>query len=141
MKRTMGVPVTLVLVGALGACAGNPGPGDPGYPFNLNGSYSGETVVEGEPFSLTFDLRTEAEGALRGSYEVTSPVRMSGQITGTLVADSVNLRLNYTNPMDGCGGTFEGTGLVEEGGAAFSGRARVNDSCGGYLSGTFAVRK
>jgi len=43
--------------------------------------------------------------------------------------------------MDGCGGILDGTGTVEEGGDAFSGRARVNDSCGGYLSGTFALRK
>jgi len=141
MKRATPFGLTVVLFLALGACAGNPGPGETGYPFNLNGVYSGEVVVDGQPFSLTFDVQTGAEGVLEGSYAVTDPVSMSGPVTGTLVADTVNFRLTYTNPMDGCGGSFDGTGVVEEGGEAFSGRARVNDSCGGYLSGTFAVRR
>jgi hypothetical protein len=141
MKRATPLGLTLALFLYLGACAGNPGPGEAGYPYNLNGSYSGEVVVEGEAFSLTFDVETRAEGSIRGTYAVTSPVSMSGQVTGAVVADSVSFRLSYTNPMDGCGGTFDGTGVVEEGGDAFSGRARVNDSCGGYLSGTFALRR
>ena len=141
MKRGTPIGLFFALLAYLGACAGNPGPGEAGYPYNLNGSYSGEAVVEGQAFSMTLDVRTGAEGALAGSYAVTDPVSMSGQVIGTLVADTVNFRLTYTNPMDGCGGTFEGTGAVEEGGGAFSGRARVNDSCGGYLSGSFTVRR
>jgi hypothetical protein len=41
----------------------------------------------------------------------------------------------------GCGGTLDGTGTVTEGGESFAGRVRVNDSCGGYLSGTFSFKK
>jgi len=70
-----------------------------------------------------------------------SPVEMAGSVTGVVVADSVTFQLNYLNPMDGCAGVLDGTGTVEEGGDAFSGRVQVNDSCGGFLSGTFTLRK
>lgn len=141
MKRTAVAGLTAGLFFALAACAGTPGPGESGYPFNMSGSYSGEVVVEGQAFAMTFDVRTEAEGVIQGTYEVTSPVSMSGDVTGTLVADTATIRLDYMNPMDGCGGTFEARGPVEEGGEAFSGRARVNDSCGGLLSGTVRLRR
>lgn len=141
MKRTVDAGLALGFFVALAACAGNPGPGEAGYPFNLSGTYSGEVLVEGEAFAMSLDVRTEAAGVIQGTYEVTSPVSMSGDITGTLVADTATLRLDYVNPMDGCGGTFEAKGPVEEGGDAFSGRARVNDSCGGFLSGTVRLRR
>jgi hypothetical protein len=141
MRRSTLGSLALMLVFGTVACASNPGPGEAGYPFNLEGAYTGEVVVDGMPFSLAFEVRTGAVGAVSGTYEVTDPVSMSGPVTGTLVADTVKVHLTYMNPMDGCGGTFDGTGVVEKGGDAFSGHARVNDSCGGYLSGTFAVRR
>jgi hypothetical protein len=125
----------------LWSCAGTPTPGQPGYPFNLSGAYTGEVVVDGEPFGVSMEVETMAGGTIEGSYQVTSPIQMSGPITGTIVADSVTFSLNYLNPMDGCGGILDGTGTVKEGGDSFSGRARVNDSCGGYLAGTFTMRK
>lgn len=141
MKKTAVAGLTAGLFVALAACAGAPGPGEAGYPFNLSGSYSGQVSVEGQAFSMTVDLRTEAAGVIRGTYEVTSPVSMAGDVTGTLVADTATIRLDYMNPMDGCGGNFEAKGPVDEGGDAFSGRARVNDSCGGFLSGTVRLRR
>ncbi len=126
---------------ALLACAGNPWPGEPGYLFNLSGAYRGEVVVEGEPFGVNMEVETIAPGTLEGTYEVTSPINMSGPVTGTIAADSVTFTLNYLNPMDGCGGVLDGKGTVAEGGASFSGSAQVNDSCGGYLGGTFSLRR
>lgn len=131
---------TVILLG-IWACAGTPGPGQPDYPFNLSGAYAGEMAVEGQYFSVGMDVQTVQGGDLAGTYEVTSPVSMSGDVTGSVQADTVRFSLNYMNPMDGCGGTVDGTGTIEEGGGAFSGRMRVNDSCGGYLSGTFSLKK
>jgi hypothetical protein len=136
LSLAVGAPVLLLV-----ACAGNPGPGEPGYAFNLSGAYQGEVVVEGEPFGVTMEVETVTSGALEGTYEVTSPINMSGPVTGTIVADSVTFTLNYLNPMDGCGGVLDGKGTVAEGGASFSGSAQVNDSCGGYLGGTFSLRR
>ena len=141
MRRIAGFIAAFVPALTVWACATNPGPGEAGYPFNLTGAYEGEIVVDGMPFGVGMELQTRAGGALEGSYEVIEPVNMSGSVTGSIVADSVTFTLDYMNPMDGCGGILDGTGTVEEGGDAFSGRARVNDSCGGYLSGTFALRK
>jgi hypothetical protein len=130
-----------VLAAAAWACAANPGPGETGYPYNLTGGYRGEFLVEGMAFTFTMELRTGAEGALAGDYRVTDPVAMSGPLAGTVSADSVRFSLNYLNPMDGCGGVVDGAGIVETGGGSFSGRARVNDSCNGFLSATFAMRR
>ncbi|MFO8174509.1 MAG: hypothetical protein ACQET1_10110 [Gemmatimonadota bacterium] len=141
MRRLSLLPPALAFAGFLWACAGNPGPGEAGYPFNLSGSYDGEIFVEGMSFSSAMDLRTAPGGTLEGTYAVTSPVNMTGRVDGTLVADTARFSLSYVNPMDGCSGTLEGTGPVEEGGTAFSGRTRIQDSCNGYLSGSFRFRK
>ena len=141
MRNRMRVGIAVALVAVAWGCAGTPGPGDAGYPFNLAGSYSGEIFVEGMAFSFGMDVRTGAGGAFDGTYGVTSPVSMSGAVAGTLVADTARFALEYVNPMDGCGGTLNGTGTVESGGAAFAGRVRVNDSCNGYLSGTISLKK
>jgi len=141
MKRKGSIATLLTAVALLWACAGTPGPGDGGYPFNLGGTYEGQVVVEGQPFGVEMDIRTLAGGALEGEYRVTSPVEMAGPVTGTLAADSVSFTLNYRNPMDGCDGVLDGSGTVTDGGAEFSGTARVDDSCGGYLGGTFSFKR
>ncbi len=125
----------------LWACAGTPGPGEAGYPYNLSGEYRGEILVEGMAFGTVLDVETGAGGEIRGSYQVTDPISMTGEVTGTLVADTARFSLRYMNPMDGCGGTLDGTGVVDEGGGAYAGRVRVNDSCGGYLSGRFSLKR
>ena len=133
--------IVAALVAVAWACAGTPGPGDAGYPFNLSGTYAGDVFVEGTAFSFEMDVRTQSGGGVEGSYSVTSPVSMSGPLVGTIVADTARFSLDYMNPMDGCGGDLDGTGTVEPGGGAFAGRVRVNDSCAGYISGTFSVER
>ena len=141
MTRALTSVTCAFLALGLWACAGNPGPGESGYPFNLSGAYDGEVLVDGQTFGVTMEIETVVGGALEGSYSVTSPVNMSGPVTGSIVADSVTFTLDYLNPMDGCDGILDGTGTVKEGGVGFSGRARVNDSCGGFLSGSFTLRR
>ena len=144
MKRSMvlaGFLPALALTLAVWACAASPGPGEAGYLYNLSGDYRGGLMVEGFSFGLTMELRTGPGGSLTGDYRVTDPVGMSGPVTGTLVADSVSFSLDYLNPMDGCGGLLQGEGRVEAGGESFTGRARLNDSCHGFLVATFAMRR
>jgi hypothetical protein len=141
MKRSI-VFLAATLVAVLAwACAGTPGPGDAGYPYNLSGHYEGQLSVEGMAFPTELEIETGMGGEIRGTYHVTAPADMEGDISGSVVADTARFNLHYTNPMDGCGGTLDGTGTVEEGGAGFAGRVRVDDSCGGYLSGTFSFKK
>jgi hypothetical protein len=141
MSRLAYLVVGPIAAAVLVACAGTPGPGEAGYPYNLFGSFGGGIMVEGMDYSSVLDLATGEGGELRGTYQVTNPVMMDGEVVGTLVADTARFHLSYMNPMDGCGGTLDGTGIVEEGGGAFAGRVQVNDACGGYLSGRFSFRK
>jgi len=141
MQNRVRFGMVAVLATAAWGCAGTPGPGESGYPYNLSGSYTGEILVEGMAFSFGMDVVTQKGGAFEGTYEVTGPVSMNGTVAGTLVADTARFALEYVNPMDGCGGTLDGTGTVDSGGAAFAGRVRVNDSCNGDLSGTFSMKK
>jgi hypothetical protein len=142
MKGRTFLVATLPLAAlAAWACAVNPGPGEPGYRFNVSGLYQGSVMVEGLAFNLSMELFTGAGGTLAGDYRVTDPVAMSGPVTGALVADSVSFSLNYTRPMDGCSGFLQGEGTVEPGGDSFSGRARISDSCDGSLIATFSMRR
>lgn len=141
MRNALWSSLALATLFGTWACAGTPGPGEAGYPYNLSGSYGGEIFVEGMSFAFQMDVRTDPGGGFEGSYAVTSPVSMSGSVEGAIVADSARFSLEYVNPMDGCGGTLNGNGTVESGGGAFAGRVRVNDSCNGYLAGTFSTKK
>ena len=69
----------------LAACAGNPGPGEPGYPFNLAGDYTGQFTVEGTAIPAVMTLATGAGGAVTGSFTVaqSSPERWTGHWRGT----------------------------------------------------------
>jgi len=141
MRKTMPTGIVAALVVGTWACAGTPGPGDAEYPFNLLGTYAGEVVVEGMAFSFEMDIQTHSGGGFDGSYVVTSPISTSGPLVGTIVADTARFSLDYLNPTDGCGGNLDATGTVEPGGGSLAGRVRVNDSCNGYLSGTFSVAR
>jgi hypothetical protein len=142
MKRKIPfAPFLPILVLASWACAGNPGPGETGYAYNLSGPYRGTVMVEGMAFSFNMEMSTAPGGAVAGEYRVMDPVVMSGSLAGTLAADTVTFSLNYLNPMDGCGGVLQVEGTVDVGGSSFSGRGRVNDSCYGFLTATVAMRR
>jgi hypothetical protein len=141
MRGFMPTGIVAALVAVTWACAGTPGPGDTDYPFNLLGAYRGQVTVEGMAFSVELDVQTHSGGGFDGSYVVTNPVNMSGPLVGTIIADTARFSLDYVNPSDGCGGNLDATGTVESGGGSFAGRVRVNDSCSGYLSGTFSVAR
>ena len=139
---TMRRSLALFLALSLTACAGTPGPGDSGYPFNVEGSYRGAISVDGQGFSGTMQLRTEAGGMVSGSFEITQPVGITGRIEGMLVGDQLTLAMRYANnPATGCtGGAAEGTVTVDEGGSMIRGRLTVND-CGASLAAQMNFRR
>jgi hypothetical protein len=134
----------LCLAGAaawlLVACAGNPRPGDPGYRYNVTGTYGASFVVEGTPYTGTMTLATAPGGAVSGTMSLTSPVPLESPAAGSLVADSLRLAIPYMMP-DGCNGTATLRGQVADGGGAAEGAMEVEDSCGGTLAGTFTLTR
>jgi hypothetical protein len=120
----------------LTACAGTPGPGDSGYPFNVSGTYTGQFAVEGQVFAANMELQTGPGGVVTGSFGIRQPIQMTGKVEGTLLGPELTVTATYeNNPMTGCSGDVAGTLTVEEGGASFSGPITVSD-CGDMLSGT-----
>lgn len=141
MLRPSLAAVAALLVGA--ACAANPKPGEPGYAYNLTGSYDVTFVVEGTPYTGTADLSTAPGGALSGTVALDDPATVLGSIDrGTVVGDSVHYNGSYSIQENGCSGTFEGHGTIAEGGAGANGPFRVEDDCdSGTLSGTFSFQR
>ncbi len=127
--------------GALFACAHLPVPGEPGYPYNLDGTYRIRFSVEGESYSGTADLSTAMGGAVTGEFRLTGPMRVDGGMEGTISGDTLTWTGDYTMPSQGCTGTTRGSGPIAEGGASVSGRVRIDDSCFGRLSGRFSFNR
>lgn len=124
----------LVAAAFLVGCGGPPAPGQPGYPYNVEGEYSGTVSVEGQGFQTMLRFTTEEGGTVSGTWEVTQPIQMAGVLSGTLLGDQVELSMPYSNnPMTGCSGELAGTLTVEEGGGTLSGGMSVAD-CGDMLS-------
>lgn len=123
----------------LAACAGNPGPGEPGYAFNLSGDYSGQFDVEGTVISATMTLQTGPGGVVTGSFRVAQ-MGLTGSVEGTLVGDLLTFRGAYRNPESGCDGTTEATATVGPGGATVSGPMTVVE-CGQTLAGSLNFRR
>jgi hypothetical protein len=132
---------TLLAALFFAACAGNPKPGEQGYPYNLTGQYRAEFLVDGTPYRGTMDLSTGVGGAVTGSFDVTEPARVVGTVEGTVAADSLDFSIPYEILDNGCAGTVSGRGGIAEGGAGFGGPIRLDDSCGGQMQGTLTVTR
>lgn len=137
--RIVALPV-LAALGLAVACAANPKPGEPGYAYNVEGVYASTYVVDGTPYEGTTELATGAGGAVTGDFSLERPVRIVGEIVGTVRGDSLSYTGTYTQS-GGCDGTLSGVGLVAEGGDQVAGALEVDDSCGGELSGTFEFER
>lgn len=125
----------------LAACAANPKPGEPGYPYNLDGPYQVEVVVDGTPYRGMMELTTAPGGSVNGSFMVTAPVHVDGTVEGAIVADTLDFRMPYAIQENGCVGVVTGRGGVAQGGGAFSGPVALDDSCGGAMSGTISIQR
>lgn len=134
-------PSLILLAAFAAACAGNPEPGESGYPYNLTGRYQAEFVVDGVPYRGTIDLQTAPGGVVSGSFQVTEPAQVVGSVEGAIVADTLDFQMPYEILDNGCSGTVHGRGAIVEGGAGFGAPIRLDDSCGGELSGTATVTR
>ena len=133
---------SLILFAAFAAaCAGNPEPGESGYPYNLTGRYQAEFVVEGTPYRGTMDLSTAPGGAVTGSFTVSDPAEVVGSVEGTLLADSLDFQMPYEILETGCAGVVRGRGAVAEAGAGMGGAIQVDDACDGQMSGTLTLTR
>ena len=135
-SRRLAAAALLVL---LAACAGNPGPGEPGYAFNVSGDYSRQFIVEGQGISATLSLQTASGGVVSGQVRVPE-MRISSEVQGMVASTQLTLRLSYHNPSPRCDGVAEGTATITEGGATFSGPMTVAE-CGQSMGASFSFRR
>jgi len=142
----MRVRATIVLGAVLiAACAGTPGPGEPGYAYDVTGAYTGRLTVEGEPFDATLELRTGRGGRVLGSFEVSAPLEIDGRVDGTLIDDLLRVRLTYESADAGsgsapCESRIEGILTVSGRGAVVDGPVTIDD-CGDSLPGRMSFRR
>ncbi|NJD20880.1 MAG: hypothetical protein FIA95_16550 [Gemmatimonadetes bacterium] len=134
--RRLAASALLVL---LAACAGNPGPGEPGYAFNVSGDYAGQFIVEGQSISATLSLQTATGGVVSGQVRVPE-MGISSEVQGMVSSNQLTLRLSYHNPSTRCDGAGEGTATIAEGGATFSGPMTVTE-CGQSMGASFSFRR
>jgi hypothetical protein len=136
ISRRLTAPVLVVL---LASCAGNPGPGEPGYPFNVSGTYSGQFTVEGQAISATLSLETAKGGAVTGEVRVAE-MGIVAKVEGTVVGSQLNLRIVYRNPSTSCDGLAESTATIGEGGVTISGPVAITE-CGQPMGGSLSFRR
>ena len=132
--RTIGLFIGAALVVG---CAGTPGPGDAGYPYNVDGDYSGSLMVAGLTMTGTIGVSTQPGGMVTGTVSVNRPIQINGTLNGTLAGDQLTVGIAYgNNPATGCsGGTMDGALTISEHGANISGPVKIAD-CGEMLDAT-----
>ena len=138
--RRLGI---IALSAAIVACAGTPGPGDSGYPYNVDGAYTGSITVNNVPFSGSLEVEIGDGGAVQGNFTVTQPVAMAVRVAGTVVGNEFTVEMNYdNNPASGCttAGTVTGTLVIVEGGAELSGPVTITE-CGQTLTATLQLAR
>ncbi len=130
-------PGLLVLTALSVSCAGSPGPGDAGYPYNVAGDYSGSLTVAGVTMTGTIQVNTQPGGSVTGTVSVNRPIQINGTLNGTLMGDQLTVGIAYgNNPATGCsGGTMDGALTISEHGANISGAVKIAD-CGEILDAT-----
>jgi hypothetical protein len=123
------------------ACAGGPGPGDPGYPYNARGTYSGRLIVQGEPFDARLELRTSPGGRVGGTFRVGAPFAIDGRVEGRVIDDLLRVTIGYVKgARGGCSGKIEGILTVERGGGIIEGPVTISD-CDDELPGKMSFRR
>lgn len=131
--------VSLPLAATMYGCASVPGPGEIGYPYNVDGPYQGRFVFDGQPFDATLNVRTGSRGRVRGAFRVGAPVELEGEVDGVVFDDLLRLTVRYETPQ-GCESSVEGVLTVESGGDVFEGPVTV-DACGEVAGGRMAFRR
>ena len=136
VRTTISAATAILMV----ACAGSPGPGQSGYPYNVDGLYAGRLTVEDQRFDATLQLETAPGGRVRGSFTVSAPLEIEGRLSGMLVDDLLRITLTYTSAERSCSSSIEGILDVERGGAVVDGPITITD-CGDALPGRMSFRR
>ena len=127
----VGMLVTFT-VAALAACAGNPMPGDSGYPYNMTGTYDTSFEALGTVYAGPAEISTSPGGLIYGTIQLDGPETVLGDMEGSISGDTLTFE-SYYERGGGCTGVLSGVGVIEEGGGAVSGDAVVDDDCSGDL--------
>lgn len=135
--------VLAVLPFLVAACAGNPEPGDEGYPYNLNGTYDAEFVTDedGQAFAGSLTLGTAQGGVVTGMMELRDPATVEGDVEGLIFEDELTITIPYTIIDNGCSGVASGLGVIAEGGDSVTGHVDIADECGGPSGATFTLTR
>jgi len=140
VKRLLAVAGALLAT----ACAGGPGPGDPGYAYNVEGRYAGRLTVDGTPFDAAFDLRTTGAGRVYGTFRVQAPIEVEGELSGRILDNLLRATVTWQGSGDGsgrnCTSVVEGILTISPGGAVVDGPVTISD-CGDTLSGRMSFRR
>jgi hypothetical protein len=139
MVRRLGRAGLVIVLTASAACAANPAPGQRGYPFNLDGTYTGRVFFAGDPFDATLELDTRGGGTVEGTFRIRQPVPIRGSVDGVIVDNLLRVSIAYGSP-GGCAGFMEGVLNIERGGDVFEGPVTVRD-CGEPIAGRLAFQR
>lgn len=141
--------LVFALVGLLAACATAAGPGDPGYPYNLEGTYGGNLTVADAEYEAVIRMETASDGTISGGF-AAAPLNaiaddrsgsMQGDFSGTITGDSLVWRTSWVVPSTGCSGVLRGRGPVARGGGEVEGELRMAGSCVESAGGTFRLSR
>ena len=140
-RAHVAIGIAVLGAGLLAGCAGNPGPGEKGYAYNVNGTYDAVFVVQGMPYSGTATLSTAPGGAVTGEIRFERPEEVLGSFDGSVSDSTLLFESLYERDM-GCRGTVIGQGTVLPAGAGVSGTIEIADDCGGgVMEGTFEIAR
>ena len=140
LRRPGRFPIACALL-LSGACAGNPAPGEPGYPYNLQGRYDVVFSVQGMDYTGTAELGTVRGGAVTGEIRLEYPEPITADLNGTVADSTFRFESVYTRSGD-CDGALLGTGAIRPEGTGSSGDVEVIDDCvGGVMEGGFELTR
>lgn len=131
------------------ACATAPGPGEPGYPYNLQGTYGGNLTVAGAEYEAVIRMETGSDGTVSGGF-AAAPLdaaagdrtgSIEGDFSGSIIGDSLVWRSSWVVPSSGCSGVLRGRGPVARGGAEVEGEVRMAGSCVESAAGSFRLSR
>lgn len=141
MQR-LAVALLAALSAATFACAGNPAPGEEGYPYNVDGEYEAAfTASDGVAYTGTMHLATSIGGSVEGAMVLDDPMTITGEVDGTLVQDRLEISIGFEIPEVDCVGVVAGTGIVAEGGAPVEGEVTIEGDCEAPPGATFRLTR
>lgn len=124
MVRIGGLALLVLLIGA---CSGNPQPGQSGYPYNVQGDYDLTIEFNGESRTGRASMQTTVGGDVTGSIDIASPEPIKGQFTGNVGSKLWVFTLTYQR--GDCEGVGRGSAEVAAGGEMIAGSMEIGDEC------------